>query len=278
MTKLLESFINKILYFFGYKLLLLNHNNIEIENYPENKWYLIPYPYQKGYPYNTDNLTTVNRHSFINDKKFLDAKNVGEKRWGLKSNIRDISWRLHTFLWSISYSLNNLDSKDKSEIFIECGTGKGYMSAAAANYFDWDINKPDFFLIDTFKSTIPDNLGLQNDNGEKLFVYADNDIEVRDYFSRYPSFKIVTGKIPSILSSLPSDKKIKFLHLDLNHHEAEKSALKFLQRYFIKGTLILFDDFGGPGGAEQAKVHEEFALDNNKFLLQLPTGQAIIIW
>jgi len=48
--------------------------------------------------------------------------------------------------------------------------------------------------------------------------------------------------------------------------------------YLEKGCIILFDDFGGPGGDLQAEVHEKFAKNDGKNLLQLPTGQALIIW
>tara|TARA_A100001015_G_scaffold273593_1_gene329188 strand:- start:6 stop:176 length:171 start_codon:yes stop_codon:yes gene_type:complete len=46
----------------------------------------------------------------------------------------------------------------------------------------------------------------------------------------------------------------------------------------ILSKILLFDDYGGPGGQEQAKIHEDFAKANNKELLILPTGQALIIW
>ena len=64
----------------------------------------------------------------------------------------------------------------------------------------------------------------------------------------------------------------------MNFYKAESDALDFLKNYFEAGCIILFDDFGGPGGDLQAEVHEKFAHDNKKSLFQLPTGQAIIIW
>jgi hypothetical protein len=54
--------------------------------------------------------------------------------------------------------------------------------------------------------------------------------------------------------------------------------LKFLQDKMSKGGIILFDDYGGYGGNDQAKIHEAFAAKNDRQLLILPTGQAIIIF
>ena len=74
------------------------------------------------------------------------------------------------------------------------------------------------------------------------------------------------------------DQPISFLHIDLNSAVAEAAALEKLKDRLCKGSLILFDDYGGHGAEEQALVHETFANDNNRDLLILPTGQAVIIW
>ena len=275
----LFRFLNNSLVFglLNRKIKILKHNEINLVNYPEKSWYLVPYPFQKGYPFNFDNLSTVNRHSFISDDKFKNAIKLSEKRWSTNGDqIRNISWRLHVMFWSVDQALKNIDVK--KEIFLECGTGKGYMAAGITEYFNWGIDKPVFYLIDSFKSTMPDENGVQKDTGEQLFVYADGDSEVRDYFSKYECIEILTGFVPDILNEVPHDKFIKFLHLDLNNFIAEKKALDLLISRFRTGTIILFDDFGGPGGEKQALIHEEFARINNKYLLQLPTGQAIIIW
>lgn len=272
-TFLLRIFSNKIK-----KITLLTHNGNFIDDYPETHWYLVPFPKQKGIPYNSDNLATVNRHKFLEDDKFLETLHISEKRWGTNGiqAVRDISWRLHTTLWAVSLSLKDIDIEN--EIFIECGTGKGYMAAGICHYFNWDKLKPVFFLIDSFKSTMPEVDGSQVDTGKKLFVYADGDEEVRKYFSKYSRVEVIKGMIPSILNALPDDKTIKFLHLDLNSHIAEKHALDNLVGKLKTGSVILFDDYGGMGGALQAEIHELFAVKYNKSLLCIPTGQAIIIW
>lgn len=262
----------------GFNFTLKKHNNVSVDNYPEKNWYLIPFPFQKGLPFNSDNLATVNRFNFIYDFRFINSRSVAENRWKTKNEdlVRDISWRFHVALWSISVALKNIKSQD--EIFVECGTGKGYMAAGIFDYFKWGNDKPCFYLIDSFKSTMPNEDGSQTKNGNKLFVYADGDKDVRDYFSRYSKTKIITGFIPSVLVELPIDSKIKFLHLDLNSALAEELALNSLKNRFVNGTVILFDDYGGPGGENQAMIHEQFAEQNDKFLLALPTGQALIIW
>lgn len=279
-SKNLFKLINVLLNIFSKNIkqfTLLNHNGIPLDDYPETNWYLIPFPEQKGIPFNSDNLATVNRHKFLDDSKFRNALYTSEKRWknDQLDSVRDISWRLHIMLWAVSLALNDVD--EDNEIFVECGTGKGYMAAGICNYFDWSAGKPYFYLVDSFISTMPENDGSQVATGKKLFVYADGDKEVRSYFSSYDKIKILTGIIPEVLEELPENKHIKFLHIDLNSQSAEFSALEYLKFKFTKGTVILFDDYGGYGGEEQALLHEKFAIEYKKSLLVLPTGQALLV-
>ena len=260
------------------KYYLQSHNGIDIDQYPETNWNLVPFPNQKGKPFNNDNLATVNKSSFKHDDRFINALKVAESRWANNNSekVRDISWRLHVMLWTISLALNEIDLEN--EIFVECGTGKGYMAAGICDYFKWTQEKPDFYLIDSFKTTMPESDGRQVDSGHKLFVYADGDEEIRKYFVNYNNIKILTGFIPDILKEIPDDKKIRFLHVDLNSANAEYAALINLKAKFVRGSIILFDDYGGFGGEKQAIMHEKFANEINRNLLILPTGQALIIF
>ena len=253
---------------------ILKHNGVCIEDYPDDSWYMAPFPMQKGVPYNADNLATVNRASFLANKKFNSALKIAEKRWEQSEFIRDISWRLHVFLWAFGLA-NRKNHNDF--ISVECGTGKGYMAAAACEYFDGCKNRQ-FYLLDSFQGTMPNDEGEQLPSGKKLFAYADGKEEVERYFSQFDTIKIVEGIIPESLKELPTTSKINFLHLDLNSAKGESRALENLKDRFVEGTVILFDDYGGPGGELQSEVHDNFAKQHGKDLLVLPTGQALLLW
>ena len=251
---------------------ILKHNGQNILNYPENNWIFVPFPEKKGNVYNADNLATVNRHNFVNNTKFLSAKNAGEGRWE-EGTVRDISWRLNIILWATGRAIRNACA---DEIFIECGTGRGYMAAAIAEYHNFKEGGPIFYLIDTYTRNLVTSEGITTPSPAE-FAYSNNVDEVREYFKVYPSVEVIQGFIPQILEELPQ-RKIAFLHIDLNNVESEKNALKHLSANLIPGAIIVFDDYGGPGGENQAFMHENFAIENNKELLILPTGQALIIW
>lgn len=251
-----------------------NHNGISFFDYPEKKWNLVPFPFQKGDVFNADNLATVNRHEFLKDENFISARNAAESRWGTPKKVRDISWRLHVMLWAFGLALKKAKLNDA--IFVECGTGRGYMAAGIAEFHHLDEKSPPFYLIDTFTSHLVLSSG-DSISSPANFAYSDGDDEVKQYFSRYSNIKIIKGLIPEALQQLPN-LPIGFLHIDLNNADAENAALQYLMGRLVSGSVILFDDYGGPGGNDQAIVHDKFASSANKDLLVLPTGQAVIIW
>jgi O-methyltransferase len=253
------------------KLNIDRHNGNSIFEYPESDWQMIPFPKQKGCVFNADNLATVNRHEFIRDPRFVQARKVGEGRWEPALKKRDISWRLHTMLWAVDAAIKAFEGEDA--IMVECGTGRGYMAAAIAEYYDFNETSLPFYLIDTFLPYLAEG---DQQSSPASFAYADGEVEVVNYFKRHPNVRILKGKVPEVLTKLP-DKKIAFLHMDLNSAQPEKGALEYLKDHLAKGSVVVFDDYGGPGGQSQAVVHERFAKDCNRELLILPTGQALLL-
>jgi hypothetical protein len=273
--KIFYFLVSVISWFFGQKVYLEDHNSQNFIVYPDRTWRLVPFPGFKGNLYNHDNLATVNRHSFLEDERFNNARQLAESRWmkNNNNNVRNITWRLHTALWGASVALNNCI---EDAIFVECGTGRGFMAAGITSYFNFDeLHRPDFYLVDIFSEVLYDVSGDVLKPAD--FAYTDDVEEVKEYFSKYSSVKVKQGLIPDCLTEIP-DQPISFLHIDLNSAFAEAAVLEKFKSRLCKGSLILFDDYGGPGGEEQALVHDAFALNNNRDLLSLPTGQAVIIW
>jgi len=248
------------------------HNQHEIYDYPERNWRLSPFPSSKGRLFNADNLSTVNGHYFKSNPRFDRAKTAAERRWGSPGHVRDISWRLHVCLWAFGQALAKRGIKSTG-VFIECGTGRGYMAAGIADYH---LSPPpaedlEFLLFDTFQ---PD---LDGSPSPADFAYSQGSTEVKAYFSRFPSVTLVEGKLPGSLDAL-GDRRVDFLHLDLNCARSEEEVLNFLANRFNDSAIILFDDYGGPGGEAQAALHRKFTELHGRILLELPTGQALVVW
>jgi hypothetical protein len=272
MKKLYFVLFKFIVAVFFQKIKILEHNGESITVYPTQKgWFMVPFPMEKGIPFNADNLATVARFSFLKDERFNAARIAAESRWD--KNPRNITWRLDILLSCVS---NALKISDEKSIMLECGTGRGYMAAGICDYFKKQKINNDLYLFDTFIFEMPAQNGSQ-DSGINLFSYADGDADVKKYFSSFPHVHVVKGRVPDSLSALPEDINISFLHLDLNNSIAEEQALNALIHRIKKGGIILFDDYGGFGGEAQAEVHEAFSKKMNARLFTLPTGQAIYI-
>jgi hypothetical protein len=249
------------------------HNQVDISNYPEDNWTLVPFPNQKGTIYNADNLATVNRHAFTTNPCFKKAVIVAESRWGKPGEVRDIRWRLHVVLWAFGLALSR---SSNSHLYVELGTGKGYMAAAICDkYFSIPTSAPCLYLFDCFEMHL--NLGSNIVPSPASFAYSDGAKPIIDYFSKFHNVHVVAGLLPETLKQL-SRAPIAFLHVDLNSKYTEEACLNLLISQFESGTVILFDDYGGPFGSDQAEMHDRFAKHHGKEILSLPTGQGLLIW
>ena len=254
----------------------LVHNDESVINYRSKNWYLIPFPETKGAPYVADNLATASNSSFRADPEFQLAISASESRWVSSGMKRDISWRLHVGLFSARLAL---DSAREGSHFVELGAGRGFMAAGILSALGNEAlaaKRVIFHLMDTFRSD------WQGENSRKALTskpqyYADGPEEVVEYFSSFSQVKIVEGQLPHTLKSLPADGKVAFLHVDLNSAQSESACLQELAPRLGSRSVILFDDSTNPGCDEQLKVHRQFARDMGSTLLELPTGQALLV-
>ena len=140
----------------------------------------------------------------------------------------------------------------------------------------------EFYLYDTFEgldlrysTTMEMALSL---DAEGIAEYSKNDNEtgVRNRFEKFKWVKVVKGVVPDILK-ISSPKKISFLHLDLNAGEAETKALDYLYDRVTNGGVILIDDYGRFEHNQLHCAHNQWFLNKGQSILELPTGQGLVI-
>ena len=245
---------------------IARHNGARIEDYPDDRWTLVPFPSAKGQPFNADNLATVNDHSFLQDPRFVRTRAAAESRW--PDGNRDISWRLHVTLWAVDLALRLRPSCD----LLEVGVGSGYMAAGICDWFGFDLDEG------SAQGRCPERFTLINrfTNPEGHFFYAEGDQEVRQYFSRFSQVQVIKGDLPAALDDVRLSS-VGFLHVDLNSAEAEAATLHRAEESLVSPCVVLFDDSGNPFCADQLEVHRRFAARWGAALLQLPTGQALCV-
>lgn len=256
---------------------LLNHNGEAVSVYNASTWFLAPFPAAKGAPYVADNLATVSTSSFRLEPDFMRAWSEALGRWSDRENPRDISWRLHVAIFAARLGIAGATPGDCA---IEFGTGRGFMAAGileALGLTSLEDAGVSFFLMDTFRPEWQgENASHHGGEGSKPWYYADGPGEVTAYFSKFQNVRVVEGLLPDTLV-FTGEAPIVFLHVDLNSAASEAKCLAIIRPRLRKGSVVLFDDSTNPGCTDQLDVHRSFALSVGGHLLELPTGQSLLV-
>lgn len=257
---------------------LLAHNGFDVNNYNSDEWLLAPFPVAKAPIYVADNLATSNLSSFRDLLQFQKAKSSADSRWSDDGEVqRDISWRLHVAIWCASVALGQ---SKKGELFLELGTGRGYVAAGVLDAIDWKGNGAKkalrFFLMDTYLPEWQGENATRNSHEPQPFYYANGPQDVKNYFSNFPGVEVVQGSLPESLAETGLGT-VAFVHVDLKSAESEKSSLEAIRPRLRAGSIVLFDDSTNPGCQSQLDVHRSFAESFGAVLLELPTGQSVLV-
>lgn len=217
--------------------------------------------------YGAEGLHVLNRNlSFTQDAAFMklyrDMAEDGKEKGRL--------WRLHVFLWAF---MNGLRLEGD---LIECGVYRGFSSALAVRYANFERVRKTLFLFDTWDGIPEDQL----DTGRKqIDKYKDpqNYEKVLERFKGYANVRIVKGRVPEAFDQVVMPEKIAFLHLDMNTSVAEIAALDILFERMVPGSVCLLDDFGLVLAREQMLHETEWFRRRGYMVCELPTSQAIVI-
>ena len=204
---------------------------------------------------------------FADDPRFMETV-------ARHQHLFDISnwhWNLHTVLWAVKSCLSVPGD------FIELGVYRGLTTGFVADYLQFqDVDKK-WYLYDLF-SGMPKEM-LNDDWNPELYTNVDSKKWYDDAVARfkpYHNIEIIKGKVPDTLRQ-NSPQKIAFMHVDLNSAKAEIAALEILWDRISPGGIIVFDDFGWTAANQQNREENKFFNDRGYMVLEIPTGQGIVI-
>lgn len=220
--------------------------------------------------YNEDRLVTWGRNlHFLQEAKFRESYDEA-----VRMNLYvspNIQWRLHVLCWA-----GVVASKLEGD-FVECGVNKGFSSKILMDYLEFEKLEKTFYLMDTFEGLVE---ALLTEEEKQIGItgggYKPCIDVVKKVFGNKENFKIIKGIIPQTLP-LVDTEKVSFLHIDLNCVFPETEALKYFWERMVKGSIVIFDDYGWSGSIEQKKAHDAFAESKGLKILTMPTGQGMLI-
>jgi hypothetical protein len=218
-------------------------------------------------------ISLLKNASFFWDERFIESAQA----IALDDEERSIAWRLHTTTWAARHALHI------SGDFVECGVYRGFTAGVICRFLDFTAAAPakTFYLYDTFRG-LPEETSTpveraahpQYQRGDAAAAALREFVRVR--FEPYPNVRIVQGIVPHSFDEA-APQHIAFLHIDMNSVQAEMMALERLFDRVTPGGIIILDDFGWTTQVDQAVAQTQFMQHRGHFVLELPTGQGMVI-
>jgi hypothetical protein len=229
-----------------------------------------------------DRLLTIDKSAGFKKQPDFDALlrevDVGKGSNQYASPDR-LAWRLHVMFWASSCAYKVPGD------FVECGVTHGDMPWIITETFDFPKAGKRFFGFDTFEG-FDFRYSSEDDfpDGPQFFYRLHDESradpqrheKVVKRFAGKPFVKIIRGVVPDILRD-HAPPKIAFLHLDMNAPQASKGALELLFDRLSSGAVVVFDDYGWIQYRREKEVADEFFEARGYRLLELPTGQGLVI-
>lgn len=209
-----------------------------------------------------DNLISMSRNlSFLTDELFMRAFQAHART----SVEKAIIWRTFTIAWAAQNAMR-LEGD-----LVEAACYKGVTANIVCDYLDWAA-KTDrtYYLYDLFEhdKSMPHHYMPEHSKG--LFA------EVKARFAHLPNVVVTQGRLPDSLAQAMPDK-IAFMHLDLNNADAEIGVLEQLWDRMVTGAVLILDDYGWIGYRPQKLAEDEWFAKRGYKVLEMPTGQGMVI-
>jgi len=210
-----------------------------------------------------DNIITWNRNlSFLRDDFFIQILNDDKNTMIEKS----VVWRTYVLLY-----FAEIASRIEGD-FTEFGCHTGNTAANVLKKIDFAALDKKYYLYDLFG-------WKEGDEHTHMPGHDQTDMygKVVDRFKPYPFVKVIKGSVPQSFDQGFPEGKIAFAHIDMNHPVPEAAALERVLPRLAKGGIIIFDDYGWWIYSAQKQAIDPIVEAHGLKVLELPTGQALLI-
>lgn len=212
--------------------------------------------------YTGDNLFTYHRNlSFLDDKPFMAA--FSEQ--ATTAVEQAILWRISIVLWGFRNGLR-LEGD-----FVECACYKGTTARIICDTVDFSkYPERHYYLYDLFDHDPSMPHHAMPEHSKELYS------SVKEKFSLFDNVTVTQGKVPDVLAEV-APEKIAFMHIDLNNADAEIGALEILFDRMVPGAVLILDDYGWLYYKNQKMAEDPWLEKRGYRVLELPTGQGLVI-
>ena len=183
-----------------------------------------------------------------------------------------IEWRTHVLLYFARLA------KETSGVFIEFGTGKGWMATAITSSGLLLESDKKMYLFDTFVPEKVDQSSGTRLSGETDPHYAVDPESISPLLLSDDRIFCVVGDVrDTLLPNLMLLESVAFIHFDLNSADIEEFCFRAIYQKLQKGSVIVLDDYGFVNLKAQQVTWDKLSVEFDFSILSLPTGQGIIV-
>ena len=212
--------------------------------------------------YTGDNLFTYHRNlGFLEDTAFMKAF----ESHATTDVEKAVMWRMSTVLWGVRNGLR-LEGD-----FVECACYKGTTVRVICDAVDFSAHKDrHYYLYDLFDHDPSQPHHAMPEHSKNLYA------SVKARFAGFQNVTVTQGKVPEVLDQV-APQKIAFMHLDMNNADAEIGALEVLFERMVPGAVLILDDYGWLYYRAQKLAEDPWFEKFGYRVLELPTGQGLLI-
>ena len=227
-----------------------------------------------------DRLMTLDKAAAFMTPRFRAALPPANRQTGHNQYTSPdaMAWRLNTLVWAARTALSVPGD------FVECGVFHGDMSWLVTEVVPLEATGRIFYLFDTFagfsakwssSADFPD-AAHHFEFLHKRFSSPNLAAEVRSRFAAKAYIRVIEGVVPDVFAQV-CPATIAYLHIDMNSPGPERGALAALFDRVSAGGVIVLDDYGWLTHAAQRSACDAFIRDRCHDILELPTGQGLVI-
>ena len=228
----------------------------------------------KNYLIDNDNFIKIHNQFLAKlDKDFTLSQYSYLNKSEKINRVNELMWRHYLLCWSINFVKSN---DEKNYNFVECGVADGMSAFYFINSLS-DIKHKHIYLYDSWSKMEKSNLTSSEQSNIGKYEYLRFE-ETKKNLKEFENFIIYNkGTIKNNFDIFNNPEKICWISIDLNSAKATLDCLNFFYKKIIKDGIIILDDYGSIGYVDTRIVVDNFFKEKREKILQLPTGQAIII-
>lgn len=209
-----------------------------------------------------DNLVTFYRNlSFLEDEKFMAAIEEHTETDIEKSTI----WRLYLLCWAAKRGMQ-LEGD-----FVECACYRGITAHIVCDYVQLAESAKHYYLYDLFEHSPEMIHHAMPGHSPDLYEW------VKNRFAHWERVHVTKGYLPDSLRTV-SPSKISFLHVDVSdNYPAALGIVEELYDRVCPGGTIVLEGYGWMAYGKLKRAYDPFFAGKGAMVLELPTGQGLVI-